>query len=132
MDTTSLVNQLTTYFGWTADEAADFIERSSRTELAFIMAAIKTKTTKGSDTVNQDLYCMAQHLQSFLDDAYHLRVADFGFPCATCKFLKDCDLDFYKKAKTLTELTGIEFNPFRKGETGKDRTLKLLQAHLNK
>lgn len=60
--------------------------------------------------MNQDLYCMAQHLQSFVEDAKHERVADFGKPCATCKFHEKCDFDFYKKSDVLTKLTGIRIS----------------------
>lgn len=60
--------------------------------------------------INQDLYCMAKHLQSFVEDSKYDRVADFGKPCATCKFFEGCDLDFYKKSDSLTELTGIRIS----------------------
>lgn len=61
--------------------------------------------------VNRNIYCMAQHLQSFVEDAKYDRIADFGRPCASCKYLDGCDLDFYSKSKTLTKITSIRFSP---------------------
>lgn len=39
-----LIDKLSNHFGWTVNEAADFIERSSRAELAFVIAAVQIKS----------------------------------------------------------------------------------------
>lgn len=65
-----------------------------------------------SEEEQKDLFCMAWHLQSLIEDAKYHKTASFGKPCSTCKFMingKDCDLDFYGKSNVLTELTGVKF-----------------------
>lgn len=66
------------------------------------------------DEKEQNLYCMAQHLQTFVEDAKYERVSDFGKPCVTCKYVRECESNFFSNSKTLTELTGIRFNPSMK------------------
>ncbi|GGJ76297.1 hypothetical protein GGR02_002909 [Anoxybacillus voinovskiensis] len=36
-----LINQFVEHLGWTVDEAENFIERSDRSELAFVIAAMQ-------------------------------------------------------------------------------------------
>lgn len=62
---------------------------------------------------SKDLYCMAWHLQSFLEDAKNDAIADFGKPCETCKYARRCDFDFYSKTAELTKLTGVRFSAFK-------------------
>lgn len=64
--------------------------------------------------IDENLFCMAQHLRSFVEDSKHHRIADFGRPCATCEIRRNCDFDFYRKSDTLTELTGIRISPLKR------------------
>lgn len=62
------------------------------------------------EEINMDLYCMAQHLYSFVEDAKYNQVANFAKPCTTCKYSNRCNLDFWRKSRTLAALTGIRFS----------------------
>lgn len=53
---------------------------------------------------------MAQHLKTFLEDFKRGDKTVGAKACETCKYANGCDLDFYSKTKTLTELTGITFD----------------------
>ncbi|QAT40872.1 hypothetical protein [Clostridium sp. JN-9] len=61
-----------------------------------------------------DLYCIAWHLQSFIEDAKTESIANFSKPCETCKYSRQCDFDFYSKTGGLTKLTGVKFPAFSK------------------
>lgn len=63
-----------------------------------------------SDDINQDLYCVAQHLQSLVEYSKYDQVADRARACNTCKYVNECDSIFFVRARTLTALTGIRFS----------------------
>jgi hypothetical protein len=58
----------------------------------------------------KNLYCMAWHLQSLIEDVKNESITNFSKPCETCKYLKKCDFDFYSKTEELTKLTGVRFS----------------------
>ena len=59
----------------------------------------------------KDLVCIAQHIQSFVEQCKHDKPADFADPCTTCRYNLDCDFDAYGYFKELSSETGVQITP---------------------
>lgn len=61
--------------------------------------------------LEQDYYCVAKHLKSFLEDADKEQIADIRKPCCDCKYILSvsCNLVADAKFASLSDMTGIDF-----------------------
>lgn len=64
----------------------------------------------------RDMYCVAWHLRSFIEDAKQEVIANFAKPCETCKYNTECDYDYYRRVERLVELTGVKISPARRSK----------------
>mgnify|MGYP001327157411 CR=1 FL=1 len=55
----------------------------------------------------KELYCLGWHFKNFFDQAADGKSADFGAPCATCKYAALCKFDWREMREQLEAATGI-------------------------
>lgn len=75
------------------------------------MEAQKETIVATMDLSEKDLYCIARHIQGFVEDCKNAAVADFGRPCEECKYNDCCDFDVWPTFGRLSVLTNVEISP---------------------
>lgn len=58
--------------------------------------------------MDETLYCASRHIRSFHRQAVEHGAADWGEPCAGCKYAETCGYDWYARLKPLFDKTGIQ------------------------
>lgn len=63
----------------------------------------------------KDIDCMAQHLKIFHEQSKEERTADFGEPCKTCCYAKECDFNWLSVMKPLLNLSEVRISMVKQG-----------------
>ncbi len=63
--------------------------------------------------------CAAQHIKAYFRQCTDKEIADFGEPCADCKYATECKFDWFAKMKPLFEKADITIQLGRRGHSDK-------------
>lgn len=66
---------------------------------------------------DKELYCLARHYAVFYDYCKYNMVADFGVPCAACRYWDDCHADYRSMEQAIFDETGIKVLHFLRKES---------------